>query len=107
MSMEKIAEFIANTKYTDIDPEALDIAKMCILDGFGVALAGTRESTGRIITEFVKENGGNPQSGVIGCGFKTSPINAALANGQLAKSQSLLHQGVVSIRYRGRGSPRG
>ena len=84
MSMKKIAEFITNTKYTDIDPEALDIAKMCILDGFGVALAGTRESTGRIITEFVKENGGNPQSGVIGCGFKTSPINAALANGTLA-----------------------
>jgi len=82
--MEKIAEFIANTKYPDIDPAALDIAKMCILDGFGVALAGTRESTGRIIAEFVKENGGNPQAGVIGCGFKTSPMNAALANGTLA-----------------------
>lgn len=84
MSMENIAKFIANTKYDDIATEAVDIAKMCILDGFGVALAGSMESTGKIIAEYVKENGGTPRAGVIGCGFKTSPPNAALANGTLA-----------------------
>lgn len=84
MSMQKIAEFIKGTKYEDIPSEAIDIAKMCILDGFGVALAGTGETTGKIISDYVKENGGNPQAGVIGCGFKTSPPMAALANGTLA-----------------------
>ena len=84
MSMEKIAQFIATTRYDDIPPEAIDIAKMCIFDGFGVALAGIRENTSRVILEHVKENGGTPQSHVIGSSLKTNAPLAALANGTLA-----------------------
>lgn len=84
MSTEKIAEFIANTGYKKIPGEAIAIAKMCILDGFGVALAGTQEPAGKIITEYVEHIGGKPVSGVIGGGFKTSSQLAALANGTLA-----------------------
>jgi 2-methylcitrate dehydratase PrpD len=84
MSTEKIVEIIANIDYKDIPEEAVSVAKMCILDGFGVALAGTRTSTGTIITKYVKDTGCKPVSGVIGSGFKTSAELAALANGTLA-----------------------
>ncbi len=84
MSTEKIAEFVAHTGYEKIPGDARDVAKMCILDGFGVALAGSKESTGKTITEYVADNGGKPQSGVIGGGFKTSAALSALANGTLA-----------------------
>jgi 2-methylcitrate dehydratase PrpD len=84
MSSKKIAEFIAHETYERIPQEAIDIAKMCIVDGIGVALAGSLESAGKIITEYVKDSGCNPQSGVIGGGLKTSPSLAALANGTLA-----------------------
>ncbi len=50
MSTERIASFIAHTSYGDIPQEALDIAKMSLMDGLGVALAGSREPTGRAIT---------------------------------------------------------
>lgn len=84
MGSEKIAEFIASTDYKKIPAEAVDIAKMCILDGFGVALAGSREPVGTIITEYVHTMGGKPISGVIGGGFKTNLHFAALANGTMA-----------------------
>ena len=57
MTTEKIARFIANTSYENIPREAIHIAKMCLLDCLGVALAGTTESTSKIITEYVKEMG--------------------------------------------------
>jgi 2-methylcitrate dehydratase PrpD len=83
MGTEKIAEFIARTNYEEIPEKAIAVAKMCMLDGLGVALAGTRESAGRIITRYVKNSGGKPEAGVIGGGFKTSIELAALANGTL------------------------
>jgi 2-methylcitrate dehydratase PrpD len=84
MGTEKIAEFIVNTHYEKIPVEAISIAKMCLLDGFGVALAGTRELTGKIITEYVRDISGKPESGIIGGCFKTSSPLSALANGTLA-----------------------
>jgi 2-methylcitrate dehydratase PrpD len=84
MSTERVASFIVNTGYKDIPQEALDIAKMSLMDGLGVAMAGSREATGRAITGYVKTIGGRPVSSVIGGGFKTAPELAALANGTLA-----------------------
>ena len=83
MSTERIANFIANTSYEKIPEEAIPVAKMCILDGLGVALAGSREPAGRIITEYANNCGGRPESAVIGGGFKTNIQLAALANGTL------------------------
>ena len=84
MTTEKIARFIANTSYEKVPGEAIHIAKMCLLDCLGVALAGTTESTSKIITEYVREMGGKPESGVIGGGYKTTAAFSALANGTIA-----------------------
>ena len=58
--------------------------KRVSLDCLGAALAGYSHPIGKIITDFVKESGGSPKATVIGAGFKTSPHEAALANGTMA-----------------------
>ncbi|MCC7275855.1 MAG: MmgE/PrpD family protein, partial [Alphaproteobacteria bacterium] len=56
-----------------------------ILDGSGALLAAAdpKISTGRRIAAFVKGQGGDAQASVVGHGFATSVVNAALANGTM------------------------
>ena len=84
MNTEEIASFVTSTNYGQFPQEALTRAKWCILDCLGVALAGSQESAGRIIIDYVKELGGKPEATVIASGFTTSSPEAALANGTLA-----------------------
>ncbi len=51
MSTEKLVKFVVETSYDELPKEAVDNAKKCILDGLGVAVAGSAEPAGRIITE--------------------------------------------------------
>lgn len=81
---EILAEFIYRTGLKDIPSQAVEIAHEHILDCIGVAIAGSADSTGRIITRFVKEMGGEPRASVLCGGFKTSAPQAALANGTMA-----------------------
>jgi len=81
---ERIADFIVATGFEQIPREAVDFGRGAILDCLGVTLAGSQDPSGKIVTEYVKELGGNPEAGVIGGGFKTSAPQAALANGTMA-----------------------
>lgn len=81
---EKIAQFVVETDYSSIPPEAVRGAKDAILDGLGVTLAGSEEPAGRIVAQYVRDVGGTPHAGVIGSGFKSSAPQAALANGTMA-----------------------
>ena len=81
---EELARFACKLEFEQIPAEALAWAKDAILDCTGVALAGTQEDAGRIITDYVKETGGRPEAGVFAAGFKSSVGNAALANGTMA-----------------------
>jgi len=80
---EIVANFIVDTSYEQIPSDVIKLAKRSILDGLGCMLAGTNEAAGRIVTQYVKEMGGNPEASVIGGGFKTSTPQAALANGTM------------------------
>ena len=81
---EKIARFVVETDSQSIPQEAVKIAKEHCLDCIGVALAGSLDPSGKIITKHVREMGGNPEAAVLGGGFRTSVANAALANGTIA-----------------------
>jgi 2-methylcitrate dehydratase PrpD len=81
---ETLAEFVYRTSLKDIPNQAVDIAHEHVLDCIGVTMAGSADSTGRIITHFVKEMGGEPKASVFCGGFKTSAPQAALANGTMA-----------------------
>ena len=79
MITDRVAHFIAEIGSKDIPEEAYKIAGMAIMDFIGVALAGSKEETGNIISDCVKEMGGKASSSVLGKGFKTTPHLAALS----------------------------
>ena len=43
-----VAEFIVNTKYEDIPGDVLELGKKSIVDGFGLALAGSASDDGAV-----------------------------------------------------------
>lgn len=65
---------------------ATDVAQQVVLDGIAVMLAGSTEplGVGRIITDWVRDQGGAPQASVVAGGFKAPAMNAAYANGVMA-----------------------
>src|ERR1700674_3074422 len=77
-----VSEFIVNTKYEDIPDNVIALGKKTILDGFGLALAGSASTAGPRIRQYIESLGpcgGN--SSVIGTKMKVHPRFAALANG--------------------------
>lgn len=81
---ERVARFIVETPAEALPVAALERAKEAILDTVGVALAGSRDPAGQLICQYVRSLGGNPEAGVLGAGFATTAVDAALANGTCA-----------------------
>src|SRR3981189_265560 len=77
-----VGRFVATTKYADIPPDVIEMGKKSILDGLGLALAGSRAETGTICREDLKNIGVCGGKAVIaGSTIKTSPRFAAFVNG--------------------------
>jgi 2-methylcitrate dehydratase PrpD len=77
-----VAEFIVNTKYADIPPDVIELGKKSILDGFGLALAGSVSVMGPIVRQYVKTLGSSEEkASIIGTGMKSHSRFAAFANG--------------------------
>jgi len=81
---ERLAIFSLETSYRSFPKEVLHQGKRCFLDLIGVALGGANEPLSKILVKMVKDFGGKPQATVLGHGFKTSVMNAALVNGAMA-----------------------
>ena len=77
--------YVADFKASDVPPPVRARALQMILDGSGALLAAANPkiSTGKLIAKFVDELGGKATSSIVGHGFKTSVVNAALANGTM------------------------
>ncbi len=87
MFTEKLCQFICQTGYEDIPEEVIKAAKRAILDYLGVAMSGSQEPSGRIMSEMVTENRSPEEATVIGGRYKASCTLAALANGTSAHTQ--------------------
>lgn len=75
-------KFVVETRYEDLPAEIIELGKKSILDGLGLALAGSRAETGPICRRYLKQLGVcGGKSCVIGSGLKTSPRFAAWTNG--------------------------
>lgn len=77
-----VADFIASTKYADLPKDVLQLGKKSILDGLGLALAGSVAKSGDLVRRHLQGLGfsGGPAS-VIGSGLRVPARFAALANG--------------------------
>ena len=92
---KRIAEYIAATGLEDFPHDAIDAAKAAITDCLGCTLAGSIEPLADVLCNYITDLGGKPAATVIGRGFKTSSLEAALVNG--AMSHALDYDDVTFI----------
>jgi 2-methylcitrate dehydratase PrpD len=80
---EYVARFILETRFSDIPAPVLELARKSILDGLGLALAGSIAETGPIVRRYLESTGLIAAKGatVIGSSLKAAPRFAAFANG--------------------------
>jgi 2-methylcitrate dehydratase PrpD len=71
----------AALEYEDLPPEARELARQCILDYFGVALAGAGDELVEVLLDELIEAGGAPQASIIGHQTRLPALSAALVNG--------------------------
>src|SRR6266849_5271472 len=78
-----VAQFVVDTRYTDIPSETLELGKKSILDGLGLALSGSKAETWKLIQEYLKPFGFPPRGGaaVLGSAVRYPARFAAFANG--------------------------
>lgn len=74
---EAAAAFCENVTFEDIPEDAIAIGRRCVLDGMGLFVSGADETTVRILAEDAREQSGNPEARLLGCGDVKVP--AALA----------------------------
>jgi len=78
---QEVASFVHRTRFRDIPPEVVGLARGFVLDGLGVILAGSTEKGARIIAAYVRRMGGKAEASVIGSRFAAPAPKAALVNG--------------------------
>lgn len=80
-----LARFAANTRFSDLPPQAVEAAKKSILDTLGVMLgASGMEPAVRPIIELLTDAGGKEEARILGFGGRVPAAAAAFANGTLA-----------------------
>src|ERR1700682_3668724 len=77
-----VGKFVSQAKYEDIPGEVVELGKKSILDGLGLALAGSKSQTGSLCRRYLEKIGVcHGKSTIIGSARKTSPHFAAFVNG--------------------------
>lgn len=76
----KLSEYVTSTNYENLPVEVIEFTKLCILDYFSSAIAGSVKEPIEKIKELVKDIGGASHSSLI-TGGKSSAIQAAFLNG--------------------------
>jgi len=84
-----VAEYLYRTKFDDLDTKVIEKAKALCLSTLGMAVAGSRIHAGQILANYARPSNANPESGVLGAGFRTSVELAALVNATAAHSTEL------------------
>jgi len=77
-----VAEFVVRTKLSDIPPDVIELGKKSMLDGLGLALAGSVSQLGKITSNYVQSLGlGRSDATIIGLSRKAPTRFAAFVNG--------------------------
>lgn len=77
---ERIADHVVATRFEDLSPEVVNIAKMIVLDGIANMLAGSRQPLAKILVDFVQSMGGVGTATIIGTPHRANPPYAAFVN---------------------------
>jgi 2-methylcitrate dehydratase PrpD len=79
-----LADYAAGLRFDRLPQSTIDAAKRITLDLIGVVFPAQDYGPGRIMNQWVREQGGRGSSTVIGTDIVTSAPQAALANGTMA-----------------------
>jgi 2-methylcitrate dehydratase len=82
--VEKLADYINRTQFTDLSNETIASLKIRLLDSLGCALGALKSPVIEKIKTHIDDFGGNPLCTLIG-GGKTAPDRAALFNSALIR----------------------
>ncbi len=78
---QAVARFVTTTKFRDLPADVVRSARGFILDGLGVALAGSTDECARIIQAQLGHINGRSESSILGATLRAPAPLAALANG--------------------------
>src|SRR6516225_2515628 len=70
--------------FDELSAPVRELARQCVLDYLGVALAGAQDPLVRILLDEMAEAGGSPQASIIGHSIRLPALSAALVNGSAA-----------------------
>jgi 2-methylcitrate dehydratase PrpD len=79
-----LAEGASALRYDDLPAPARAIARQCVLDYLGVALAGATDPLVRMMLDEMSEAAGAPQASIVGHEVRLPALSAALVNGAAA-----------------------
>ena len=82
---QRLARFALEHSLGGMPSTIKDVSINMMINAAAAALAGAGHPEALTITQFVQEMGGNGKCTVIGMGLRTSPVNAALANGAMVR----------------------
>ena len=82
----RLARYMNAARDNALPEQVVVECKHRILDTFGAMVSGSRMRPGELAVKYVQELGGTPQASVIGARFRTTTVNAALANAMCAHS---------------------
>lgn len=92
----QLARYSLELSYDELPEEVVEFTKLCILDYFGSAIAGSDKSPVQMVSDLVSEMGGLDQAKLV-TGGKSSAIHAALVNGAASHVMELddIHKGSI------------
>jgi 2-methylcitrate dehydratase PrpD len=77
----RLAEWASAVTYAGLPEEVRELARQCVLDYYGCALAGADDPLVAILFDEMSEAGGAAQASLIGRGARLPALAAALVNG--------------------------
>jgi len=77
----RLARYMVESRTRALPPDVLRECKHRILDTFGAMVSGARMRPGEMALRYVRSLGGVEEATVIASNFRTTAVNAALANG--------------------------
>jgi hypothetical protein len=80
----RLAHYMVSARERALPETVMVECKHRILDTFGAMVSGSRINPGVMAVKYVRGLGGEPQASVIGANFRTTAVNAALANAMCA-----------------------
>ena len=78
-----LAQFVAQTQFTDLPPSLVEECKIAVLDTFGAGFVGSMQPWAQMVVKMVRELGGTPEATVINQPWSPDVSRAALANGAM------------------------